>query len=589
MNTVTPATLVAPHGGTLVERIVADEEAASLLARAPQLPRITLDTRELSDLELLATGAASPLRGFNGSRDYDSILDRMRLSDGTVWPLPLTLAVSDEVRASLTVGKEAALYDEAGRLWGTIEVSELFQRDPRDQAIRVWGSDAPTQLWVGYLLSRPPWLVAGDVKVLPLPADLPFANRRLSPRALRAIIEERGWRRVAGFNTRNPIHRAHEYVTKLALEFADGLVIHPVVGEIKSDDVPATVRFQIYETLVARFYPKDRTLLSTYPGAMRFAGPREALFHTLIRKNYGITHFIVGRDHAVAGPPSWGPLEAQKIFDQFSVSEIGVEPLRFDSTFYCRACASFASGHSCPHGKEQRFEISGTKVREILKSGGTLPTEISRPEVAEILRAHYAPDGAAPAATPSAPVEPPTATNTGRGFILWFTGLSGAGKSTLASAIKEVLSAQRYVEVLDGDELRTHINKGLGFSLDDRNTVVQRVGYIARLLARNGVIAITAAISPYAAARNEVRALAARDGIPFIEIFAHAELDALVNRDVKGLYKKALAGELKNFTGVSDPYEPPVNPDVLVRSDKQTPTESLATILDVLRARGLVV
>jgi sulfate adenylyltransferase len=584
---VSESTLVSPHGGTLVDRLVPAADAATFAAHAATRAPLPLDAREQADLELIATGAASPLTGFLGKADYDSVLSRLRLADGTVWPLPFTLAVADDV--PVAVGEERALVDSSGRTWGTIQVTEIFTRDPVAESRAVYGTDDPAHPGVAYLLGRPTRLVAGPVKVLGLPADLPFAEYRFTPRQLRARIAGLGWKRVAGFQTRNPIHRAHEHLTKLALEVSDGLVIHPLVGETKQDDVPAAVRFKAYEALVAKYYPKDRTVLAAFPAAMRYAGPREALFHAIARKNYGINQLIVGRDHAGVGK-YYEPLAAQRIFDQFEPNDLGVTPLRLDPTFFCRACGTLASSKSCPHDASTRLELSGSKVREILRSGGHLPEEFTRPEVAEVLRAAYiAAGGALPAEGAStAPAGQGLSAAPDRGFILWFTGLSGSGKSTLAEALKPRLEKARRVEILDGDEVRTHLSKGLGFSKEDRDTNIRRIGFVARLLARNGVVAIGAAISPYAATRDEVRAAAAKDGVQFVEVHAHATIDALAARDVKGLYKKALAGEIGNFTGVSDPYEAPANPDVQVRSDQESVDDSLARILGVLVARGLV-
>jgi sulfate adenylyltransferase len=563
----TSITAVTPHGGILVDRFVAAGEEQALRERASALPRLTLDPRELADLELIATGAASPLTGFLGQADYESVRDNLRLADGTVWPLPFTLALDDEARAAVEAGGAAALFDAKGVLWGTIEIEEIFHRDPLAEARAVYATEDPTHPGVAYLLARPKWLAAGPVTVLPLPADLPFAEHRYTPRALRAEIEKRGWREVAGFQTRNPIHRAHEHLTKLALEVADGLVIHPLVGETKGDDVPASVRFKAYEALVKNYYPAARTILAAFPAAMRYAGPREAVFHAVVRKNYGITKLIVGRDHAGVGK-FYGPYEAQEIFNRFEKDELGVTPLKFEPTFFCRACDNLASSRTCPHDAGSRVELSGSRVREILRSGGRLPVEFTRPEIAEVLRAHYG-------------------TSNG-GFIVWLTGLSGAGKTTISDALRKRVASQRALEILDGDEVRTNLSKGLGFSKEDRDTNVSRIGYVARLLARQGVGVVTAAISPYAAARDEVRRLAEKDGVTFIEVFVDAPISVLAERDVKGLYKKALAGELAHFTGVSDPYERPERPDVVVRSDRETVEESLAKVLAVLNEKGLL-
>jgi sulfate adenylyltransferase len=443
------------------------------------------------------------------------------------------------------------------------------------------------------------------VRVLPLPDDLPFAARRLTPRELRSEIAARGWRTAVGFQTRNPIHRAHEHLTKLALEMTDGLVIHPLIGETKSGDVTAEVRFRAYEALVANYYPGDRTVLAAFPAAMRYAGPREAIYHAITRKNYGMTHFIVGRDHAGVGK-FYSPYAAQEIFERFSPGEIGITPVKLDATFFCHACDSTASSRTCPHDASHRLDLSGTRVRELLENGGELPRQFTRPEIAEILREHYRStgngngngnghghgnghgigDGDRP------PVVvlpgPPEAPSSEGGFILWFTGLSGAGKSTLANALRTRLAAERPVEILDGDEVRTFLSAGLGFSREDRDTNIRRIGYVSRLLARNGVVAIAAAISPYCETRREVHRLAVKDGVPFLEVFAHARLDSLIARDVKGLYKKALAGTISHFTGISDPYEPPQHPDVVVETDRETVEESVARILEALRDRGLI-
>jgi sulfate adenylyltransferase len=419
--------LVSPHGGILVDRFVHGAAVPALRERAGRLPSVVLDPREQADLELIATGAASPLTGFLGQRDYASVLERLRLADGTVWPLPFTLAVAAESRRAVEIGGGAALYDRAGRLWGVIEAADVYERDPAVEARHVCGTDDASHPGVAYLFSRPRWLVGGDVSVLSLPSDLPFSRYRLSPRELREEIRGRGWGRVAGFQTRNPIHRAHEHLTKIALESADGLVIHPLVGETKGDDVPAEVRFRAYEALIDGYYPKDRTLLAAFPAAMRYAGPREALFHALVRKNYGITHLIVGRDHAGVGS-FYGPFEAHAIFDRFPPEEIGVEPIRLDAAFFCRACGQLASARTCPHNESERLDLSGTKVRETLRSGGHLPAEFTRPEVADVLRQHYSSGDASHGEEPPTGLLPLFLKLKGRSVVLVGGGRLAASK-----------------------------------------------------------------------------------------------------------------------------------------------------------------
>ena len=446
--------LVDPHGGTLVDRFVPADEVEGLRHRAESLPQITLDAREQADLELIATGAASPLVGFLGSADYHSVLERLRLADGTVWPLPFTLAVDDATREALRGFGEVALGDASGRVWGVLRIEDVYTRDPLEESRAVYGTEDASHPGVAYLLGRPRTLVGGTIRVLPLP-ELPFAKYRLTPRALRQEIAARGWQKVAGFQTRNPIHRAHEHLTKVALEVTDGLVLHPLVGETKGDDVPASARFQAYEALVAGYYPKDRTILAAFPAAMRYAGPREALFHALARKNYGITHLLVGRDHAGVGK-FYGPFDAHAMFDRFTFAELGVTPIKLDTAFFCRACGSLASTRTCPHDAADRLELSGTKVREILRSGGDLPREFTRVEVADVLRAHYAAKGdAEPAAVPVSvrPTESAAVTPAPALFPL-FLKLSGrrvvvvGAGPVAASKIKSVLDTGAQVTVI---------------------------------------------------------------------------------------------------------------------------------------------
>jgi sulfate adenylyltransferase len=566
------SSLVAPHGGlALVDRFVPPADAAALEERARTLPGLELTPRELADLELIATGAASPLEGFLGQADYRSVLDRMRLTSGVVWPLPLTLAVKDEQRRSLHPGGEAALRDARGRCWGTIAIAELYERDAAAEA-RAGLAPAP---------GRPAWLVGGRITALPPPADLPFAGLRFTPRQLREQIEQRGWRTVAGFHAPGPLHRAHEHLTKLALEVCDGLVIHLPLEGAGDGELPARVRIEACRAVVERYYPRDRALVAVSPAAPRRAGPREALLDALVWKNRGITSAVTGRAQ-----------EIQEIFDGLDPRELGVTPLRLDPAFYCRACGALASARTCPHDAPARLELSGGQVREVLRSGGHLPPELIRPEVAEILRAHYLEEagvGRAPAAAAGGPGPAPARSGAARrGAIVWLTGLSGAGKSTLAQAIKAAVGGRAPVEILDGDEVRAYLSRGLGFSREDRDTNIHRIGYVVRLLARHGVIAVAAAISPYRQARDDIRALAEAEGIPFLEVYAQAEVAALARRDPKGLYEKALRGELAHFTGVSDPYEPPLRPEVTAFTDREPVEVSLQRVMDALAERGIL-
>ncbi|TMB57999.1 MAG: sulfate adenylyltransferase [Chloroflexi bacterium] len=391
---VSIAAPIAPHGGALIDRVLTGTARAAALGRAEGLPSVTLGSVSLSDLELIGNGAFSPLTGFLGSADYHSVLDEMRLHTGLPWSIPIMLAVSADEARRLAIGSEVALRDEGGRTVGILELAETFTCEKADEAQRVFGTTEDAHPGVARIHAGGDTYLAGDVWVLDGPIDPPFAEHRRTPAETRAIFAERGWQRVVGFQTRNPIHRAHEYLTKVALEVVDGLLVHPLVGDTKSDDIPADVRMRAYRTLLADYYPESRTLLSVYPAAMRYGGPREAIFHAIARKNYGCTHFIVGRDHAGVGS-YYGTYDAQKIFDRFDPLELGITPLFFEHTFWCHACEGMASYKTCPHGDEQHLILSGTKVRELLSAGEMPPAEFSRPEVAEILiDAYRTPAGA---------------------------------------------------------------------------------------------------------------------------------------------------------------------------------------------------
>jgi sulfate adenylyltransferase len=374
---------IAPHGGRLVRRLVVGEEARSLAEQAQDRPRLILSPRQLSDLELLAVGGLSPLEGFMGRADYRTVVHEMHLADGLPWTLPITLAIDDETASHCPVNGSIALADRDGPL-ALLEVADRYSYDKRLEAKLVYATDDDAHPGVAALYRQGDVLLAGKVTVFRLPAcDVP-PNLRLTPTDTRRAFAERGWTRVVGFQTRNPIHRAHEYLQKCALEVADGLLIHPLVGETKGDDVPSDVRLRCYHVLIDCYFPRDRVILSALPAAMRYAGPREAIFHALVRKNYGCTHFIVGRDHAGVGS-YYGSYDAQRIFDEFDPEGLGIAPLFFDHAFYCTSCRGMATAKTCPHGETERVSLSGTKLREMLSRGETPPQEFTRPEVAEIL------------------------------------------------------------------------------------------------------------------------------------------------------------------------------------------------------------
>lgn len=371
--------MIAPHGGTLINRTAETPEAqAELREAAKGLRALTLTGRELNDLALIANGACSPLTGFMTRADYDRVVTDMRLANGLPWSLPVVLAVDRD--EAPTPGSRAALYDGEGNLRGIIDVEDVYEYDKAREAQNVYRTEEDKHPGVAALYARKDVLVGGSVWVLPRERD----PESLSPAETRAEFERRGWKTIVGFQTRNPVHRAHEYIQKCALETVDGLLLHPLVGETKSDDIPADVRMRCYRALLENYYPADRVQLSTLPAAMRYAGPREAIFHAMIRKNHGCTHFIVGRDHAGVGS-YYGTYDAQKMFDNFTPEELGITPLKFENSFYCRRCQSMASQKTCSHDPEHHVTLSGTQVRAMLREGKLPPPEFSRPEVAQIL------------------------------------------------------------------------------------------------------------------------------------------------------------------------------------------------------------
>jgi len=376
---------IAPHGGTLVNLLAEGAEADRLAQEAANLPKIVVNPRELSDLEMLTVGALSPLTGFQGERDYHSILETMHLESGLAWAIPVTLSL-DEEEVKRVGGAEAValLAEDGGEPLAVVRVEQIYQRDRQKEALGVFRTEDLEHPGVKALHEAGDFCLAGPVRATRLPEHDDFLDHRRTPAETRAAFRDRGWRTVVGFQTRNPIHRAHEYIQKCALEIVDGLLVHPLMGATKGDDVPTDVRMACYEALFEGYYPKDRAMISVFPAAMRYAGPREAIWHSICRKNYGCTHFIVGRDHAGVGS-YYGTYDAQKIFEEFEPGELGITPLMFEHSFWCNACEGMASPKTCPHGEETRVSLSGTKVREMLRTGERPPIEFSRPEVAEIL------------------------------------------------------------------------------------------------------------------------------------------------------------------------------------------------------------
>lgn len=376
--------LIEPHGGRLIDREARGAERESLLRASAHMHEMTLNAREEADLELIALGALSPLEGFMGEADYVLVRDQRRLANGLVWTIPVTLSATEEEQAKLKIGDDIALRSRDGRLMAVLHLAEIFKYDKQLEAERVYLTNEEKHPGVKALYAQGDYLLGGHVSVVERGRRHEFAPYRYSPRELRALFAERGWRSVVAFQTRNPVHRAHEYIQKCALETVDGLLLHPIVGETKSDDIPASVRLRAYEVIIEHYYPQSRTQLAVLPAAMRYAGPREAIFHAIIRQNYGCSHFIVGRDHAGVGN-YYGTYDSQLIFGHFEPGELKISPMFFDNTFFCRKCDGMASLKTCPHDQSHHVSLSGTRVREMLSRGEIPPVEFTRPEVAQVL------------------------------------------------------------------------------------------------------------------------------------------------------------------------------------------------------------
>lgn len=563
--------LVAPHGGRLVDLLVDASRTADLHAAARDWPSWTLSDRQLCDLELLATGGFSPLTGFLGRADYESVCERLRLADGTLWPIPVTLDVPAELATALEAGSSLALRDPEGVMLAALHVEESWVPDREREARQVFATTDPTHPGVAQLLACHPCYVGGRLEVVTLPAHHDFVELRRTPATLRHEFADRGWERVVAFQTRNPMHRAHvELTIRAAKEVSGGLLIHPVVGMTKPGDVDHFTRVRCYEAVLPR-YPEGSATLALLPLAMRMGGPREAVWHAIIRKNHGCSHLIVGRDHAgpqdVAGRPFYGPYDAQSLLRGHE-EELGLEMVPFRTMVYLAERDAYMPLDEVPEGSTP-LTISGTELRELLRAGRDIPDWFTYPEVAAELRRTYPP-------------------RSQQGFAVLFTGLSGAGKSTLANGVAARLLevGGRAVTLLDGDIVRTHLSSELGFSKEHRDLNIRRIGYVASEVARGGGVAICAPIAPYDAVRKEVRRLVESAGGGFLLVHVATSLEVCEQRDRKGLYARARAGLLTSFTGIDDPYELPDDADLTLDAARVTPAEAVSRVIELLQEHG---
>jgi len=563
--------LISPYGGDLINLIEPEETADELKSYASTLPSIQISSRAENDLELLATGGFSPLDRFMGEEDHARVLDEMRLTNGSIFPIPITLPVTKD--DPIEIGSDIALRNSKNELLAVMTVEEAYPWDRDEVADKVFGTTDLRHPLVAEMHRWGDINISGRLRVLQLPKHFDFKDLRLSPAETREALYSIGRENVVAFQTRNPLHRVHEELTKRATEKVDGvLLLHPVVGMTKPGDVDHFTRVRTYRTLASQYYDQDKILLALLPLAMRLAGPREALWHAIIRRNYGANHLIVGRDHAgpgvdSEGKPFYGPYDAQELVAQYE-DEIGVKMVPFQMLVYLPEEGRYEEINMVPEGVETS-SISGTEVREdYLNNGRILPDWFTRPEVAQILAESYPPRHM-------------------QGVCAWFTGLSGAGKSTIASVLTVMLQEYgRQVTVLDGDVVRTHLSKGLGFSKEGRDTNIRRIGYVASEIVRHGGVAICAAVSPYRATRNDVRNMVGGDH--YVEVFVDTPLEVCEQRDVKGLYAKARSGEIKGFTGIDDPYEAPNNAEIVLDTVNHTPEENAHRIVEYMMQKGFI-
>lgn len=561
--------LIEPIKEQLISLLVSEDEVSDLKEHAGRLLSIQLHERQIWDFECLAVGAFSPLDQFMGKEDFERSIEEMRLADGTIFPIPVTLPVDEN--ADISLDTEIALRDSHNELVGIMTIDEIYPWSRDAYEISVLGSQDPRHPLAAEMRRWGPMNISGSLRAIRLPIHPDFSELRMTPGETRSALSELGRSDVVAFQTRNPLHRAHEELTKRAIEQVNGsLLLQPVVGMTKPGDVDHFTRVRTYKTLASMYYEADRVILALLPLAMRFAGPREALWHAVIRRNYGANYLIVGRDHASPGNDSAGhafyePYDAQALIEQYA-EETGVRAIAFDELVYVPEQNAYLEASAVPQGSHA-MSLSGSEVREnYLNEGKTLPKWFSRPEVAEIL----------------ADAHPPRHK---QGVCIWFTGLPGAGKSTTAELLtSRLLEHGRQVTLLDGDVVRTHLSKGLGFDREDRDINVRRIGFVAAEIVRHGGVVVCAAVSPYRATRNDVRNMVGPD--QYLEVFVNTPLEVCEARDTKGLYARARRGEIKGFTGIDDPYERPKHPEFILDTVEHSPQYNADQIVEILTSRG---
>jgi sulfate adenylyltransferase len=573
--TASTSHLIPPHGGELVNLIGTAARAAELKAQSREWPSWDLTARQTCDLELLLSGGFSPLRGFMTRADYEGVCHNMRLKSGVLWPMPITLDVAEAFAKTLKPGSsKIALRDPEGVMLAVLSVEDVWQPDRKAEAEAVFNSTSAAHPGSDYVLNKSnPWYVGGRLEGVQMPSHYDFRALRLTPAELRAEFARLGWRRLVAFQTRNPMHRAHVELTfRAAKQVEANLLIHPSVGMTKPGDVDYFTRVRCYQLLLSKF-PAGTVKLSLLPLAMRLGGPREAIWHALIRKNHGVTHFIVGRDHAgpgkdVDGKPFYGPYEAQELFKKHE-ADIGVTMVPFNMMVYLEDQDKYVPDNEVP--KDSRvLNISGTELRERLNQGRDIPSWFTYPEVVKELRRSFPPRHK-------------------QGVTIFFTGLSGSGKSTIANVLltKFLETGGRPVTILDGDLVRKHLSSELGFSKEHRDINIRRIGYVASEITKNGGIAICAPIAPYDAVRKQVRGMIEPVG-GFILVHIATPVETCEQRDRKGLYAKARAGIIKEFTGISDPYEEPKDAEVVINTADLSPEEAAQEIILHLEREGFI-